>query len=265
MIQKINHTFVICAYQENPFLEECILSIKNQTVLGDVLISTSTMNSYIQALAKKYDIDVIVNHGPDSAAENWSFGYAQANTRLVTLCHQDDYYFPNYLEKILEYADRTRRPLIFFTDYCEDRKGVLVEKNLLLSVKHIMNFPLKFRLGWKQKWLRRKILSFGCSICCPSVTFCKDNIPGDPFPKQYRNNIDWDTWINLSSLDGEFIYCPQKLMAHRIWEASTTSLGIADSSMRKENYEIFCRFWPKPIARLLLNIYSHSEKSNDME
>ena len=27
-----NHTFAICAYKESPFLEECILSLLDQTV-----------------------------------------------------------------------------------------------------------------------------------------------------------------------------------------------------------------------------------------
>ena len=56
-----NHTFIICAYQENPYLENCILSILNQEVLGKVMISTSTPNQYILGLAEKYDIPIVVN------------------------------------------------------------------------------------------------------------------------------------------------------------------------------------------------------------
>ena len=51
-----NHTFVICAYKESQYLEECIKSVLNQNVKSNVIISTSTPNEYINNLAKKYDI-----------------------------------------------------------------------------------------------------------------------------------------------------------------------------------------------------------------
>ena len=42
-----NHTFVICAYKESSFLEECIKSLKNQSIESEIFIITSTPNSYI--------------------------------------------------------------------------------------------------------------------------------------------------------------------------------------------------------------------------
>ena len=97
-----NHTFVICAYQENPYLENCILSIFNQNLLGKVLISTSTPNQYILGLAQKYNIPIVINSDNASSTNNFNFAYTQVDTELVTICHQDDYYESNYLESILQ-------------------------------------------------------------------------------------------------------------------------------------------------------------------
>ena len=34
---------------------------------------------------------------------------------------------------------------------------------------------------------------------------------------------------------------------------------------KKEDYEMFCKFWPSFVAKLLVKFYSNSEKSNQME
>ena len=67
-----DHTFVICAYKENPYLETLIQSILAQTVLGDVVISTSTPNDHIKSLAEKYQIKLLVNPHPKTAGTDWN-------------------------------------------------------------------------------------------------------------------------------------------------------------------------------------------------
>ena len=51
-----DHTFAVCAYQESPYLEECIKSLKKQTIKSNILIATSTPNDYIKGIADKYTI-----------------------------------------------------------------------------------------------------------------------------------------------------------------------------------------------------------------
>ena len=41
------HTFVICAYKESSYLEECIVSLEKQTVKSNILMVTSTPNAFI--------------------------------------------------------------------------------------------------------------------------------------------------------------------------------------------------------------------------
>ena len=50
------HTFAVCAYKESPYLEECIESLKGQSVRSNILIATSTPNEYIKNIAEKNKI-----------------------------------------------------------------------------------------------------------------------------------------------------------------------------------------------------------------
>ena len=85
-----DHTFVICAYKESPYLEDCIRSVLHQNVRGKICLTTSTPNQYIAALAQKYQIPVFANPVSEGIAADWNFAVASAKTWLVTLAHQDD-------------------------------------------------------------------------------------------------------------------------------------------------------------------------------
>lgn len=61
MRHSTNHTFVVCAYKESPYLEECIRSLVAQTVRSNIEIYTSTPNEYIRNIGEKYHIPVYVN------------------------------------------------------------------------------------------------------------------------------------------------------------------------------------------------------------
>ena len=39
---------------------------------------------------------------------------------------------------------------------------------------------------------------------------------------------------------------------------------LGDNARTEEDYVMFCKFWPKFIAKMLTKIYGTSEKSNDL-
>ena len=84
------------------------------------------------------------------------------------------------------------------------------------------------------------------------------------FLSDYLCNVDWFAWEKLSKLDGRFLYIKDKLMAHRISEESTTTDIINHGIRTNEDYEIFCKFWPKFIAKMITKFYKNSEKSNNV-
>ena len=54
-------------------------------------------------------------------------------------------------------------------------------------------------------------------------------------------------------------------MGHRISESSTTTDIIKQGIRTKEDYDIYIKFWPKWIAKLLTKVYKNSEKSNEVK
>lgn len=265
MYTNQDHTFVVCAYENSPYLEESILSAISQTVKSQVIVATSTPNSHIETIAMKHHLPLVVNSQTGGGIDgDWNYAYTQAQTEIVTLCHQDDKFEPEYLENMLQEINRAEKPLLFFTDYYEVRNNSIVPSNGLLKFKRLMLLPLQYSQLQSSKFVRRRILSLGNPICCPSVSYVKKNLPKTIFQKGFQSNIDWQAWENISKIPGEFIYCSKPLTQHRIHEDSTTSKIIGGNLRSKEDFHMFCRFWPKPMAKLLTRLYSTSAKSNSL-
>lgn len=256
------HTFVICAYGTSQYLEECIQSLLGQKVKSRVLIATSTPNQFINELGKKYHLEVRINRNGTGIADDWNFAYGQAESKYVTLAHQDDIYEPDYTEKMLQLLENAERPLIFFSNYGEIRNNKKQEVNLLLKIKRIMLMPIHYRKMRKYRIIKRGILALGNPICCPAVTYVKGNMQYPVFRKHFKSNLDWEVWEQLSNEDGSFEYCGSVLMYHRIHRESETSILINSRERMAEDYEMLCRFWPKWVAKICIRIYSKGENSN---
>ena len=260
--QQGTHTFVICAYKEIPYLEECVKSLLSQTVKSEILISTSTPNDFIKKIAKKYHIKLVINTGKKGHIEDFCFAYRQANTKYVTLCHQDDVYYPDFTEKIIQKMDKHRRPIIGFANYNEIRDSKTIKRSMLLRTKRIMNLPLIF-LG-QFRAIRLCNLAFGNAICAPTVTYNKEMLDYPIKKSDFSSNIDWDTYDEFARMDGAFIYIPKALLGHRIHSESTTSHVIQNHTKAKEDLIMFERYWPHCIARQIAKLYKTSEKNNTL-
>ena len=261
-----DHTFVVCAYQENPYLEDTVISLKGQTVESNIIVSTSTPNAHIDGVCERQGVPLIVNPNPRSAGDDWNYGFDHADTPLVTIAHQDDYYEHDFLEIVLDTMNAAdEEPGITFTDYYELRNNALVLDNTLLAIKRVMNQPFALGRANNSRFAKRRVLAFGDSICCPAVTYNK-RVTGDTiFDTKYRNSCDYQTFVNLANSDASFIYIPAPLVGHRIYEESATTRNLADNIRKKEDLEILSSLWPAPIARIVNNAYALSEKSNELD
>ena len=255
-----NHTFVICAYKESKYLEECIKSLINQTVKSNIIMTTSTPNSYIENLAKMYNIELYVNTGEKGIGQDWNFGVSKTNTDYVTIAHQDDIYNTDYLEQIVSRLDEIGDFIIAFGDYREIKNGEIIPINNNLKIKSILLKPL-IKKGHK-KWAKKFALRFGNPICCPCVTLNTRIVGKKPFKTDLKCDLDWCTWNDLLKYNGRFMYINKELMCHRIHEESETSNLIENNIRLEEDYIMFCEFWPKPIAKILMRFYKNAIKTN---
>ena len=262
MFLPTDHSFIICAYKESKYLESCIQSLQSQTVKTRITISTSTPNAFIEEISKKYSLPLFVNHGKSGIAGDWNFALSCAETELITLAHQDDVYEPEYTETMLKSMNAAKKPIFYSTNYSELRNSVKVYNNRLLNIKKMLRIPM--RLFPDSITARRLSLAFGDPICCPSVTYVKSIMDNHPFHSGLLASLDWQQWEELSKEKGSFVYSNKPLMSHRIHEESETSRVINNFSRVDEDYRMFLKFWPAPVARFLARLYSLSEKSNSV-
>ena len=139
-----------------------------------------------------------------------------------------------------------------------------MQNNRLLKIKRLMLSPLRIRFLQKSRFVRRRILSFGNPICCPSVTFVRENLPGFSFRNNMDSNIDWQAWEELSKRKGEFVYIPVSSMEHRIHPDSATSSVLKDDRRKAEDMAVLEKFWGRRMAAFVEHFYSNSEKSNKL-
>lgn len=262
----MEHVFVVLAYKESKELENCIKSVLNQSIKTNVVIATSTPNNYIKTIAKKYNLKLIINDN-SSKGIGYDFDFASncVNSDLVTIAHQDDIYEYKYAETVINSYKKHKDAMIIFTDYYEIKNNQKIFSNLNLKIKRILLFSLRFNFLNKFKFFKRNALRFGCAICCPAVTFVKDNVPKDKFKSNMKSNIDWLAWEKLSKLKGRFIYIPKKYMGHRVHENSTTTEIIKENIRTKEDYEMLKMFWPGFIAKFINKFYVKAEFSNNVK
>ncbi len=225
---------------------------------------TSTPNDHIRRLSDLYGIPLDINTGESGIAGDWNYALSVADTALVTIAHQDDIYERGYASFVLNAASEAKDPIIIFTDYAERRDGKIVKTNKILKVKRFLLLPLRLRIFHNSRFVRRRVLSWGSPICCPSVTYVRARLEDNVFDKDYKVSLDWACWERLSRLKGSFVYIPKILMQHRIHEGSETTRQISNSGRNREDLLMFRKFWPSPMARLIEHFYKSSEQSNKM-
>ncbi|PWK22639.1 glycosyl transferase family 2 [Arcicella aurantiaca] len=259
----MKHTFVVLAYKESVYLEECILSLINQTEKSTIIISTATPNSFIDSIAQKYNLSLAIRKGVPTIANDWTFAYAQATTKYITLAHQDDIYLPNYTQNLLQKASKYDTS-IAFCNYYEIRNKQIVKTNLLLFIKRILLLSLGINYVGKSKINKWLCLAFGSPICCPSVMYNKEKLGEWQFDNHFKVNLDWNSWLRVAKMQGAFVYTNKALMYHRIHTQSATTANLDDNFRHKEDIEIFTSLWGKTIGNIISKFYANSYKSNEL-
>lgn len=255
-----DHTWVICAYGESAFLEKCIQSLKSQTLSSQIICYTSTPLESIQSLCDSYQIPLFHKEG-GGIGRDWNNALSFSKTKYATIAHQDDYYQPDYLEKIMAGLSRYPDSLIAYSDYFEEKNGQKIPANTNLKIKSLMLNTMT--LFPSSRFWRKRVLAFGNPICCPAVTYNMDKLSNFHFDEEMRVSLDWYAWYQISLYQGRFTYIKDKLMCHRIHDESETTKTISDNTRSKEDLFMFGLFWPAWIARFIMKFYIKSQESNN--
>ena len=110
------HTFVICAYGKSPYLRACIRSLKAQTVPTEIICATSTPSLWLEKLLREQKIPLYIREGESNIQEDWNYAVEKAESRFVTIAHQDDLYSRHYVEELKKAAARYPYMTVFMSD-----------------------------------------------------------------------------------------------------------------------------------------------------
>jgi glycosyltransferase involved in cell wall biosynthesis len=264
-----DHSFMVLAYKDSPYLSECLESLKNQTSKSDIYICTSTPSNYISDIANKYGVGLFVTEYGNGVVHDNNFGLRQVKTKYVTMAHQDDLYMPEYAETCIAAAEKFKDTLICFTNYSEIMDGNERPVTFMLKVKRsILSAFMPFKSHLSNSFWKTRLLSLGNPIAAPTIMYNLENLPGFQLPEELSHNvntIDWQIWCNMAKMEGRFFYARKVLLKRRIHSDSLSSAGLENNSRYIEDLNMFRQFWPEFLANILAKVYASAYKSNSDE
>lgn len=250
-----DHSFVVLAFGDSPYLPGCLSSVLAQTLRSDVCISTTTPSPYIRSIAAARHVRVVEHPVSQGIASDWNLGYAVAERTYVTLAHQDDEYLPEYVETVMRAAASHNQPILAFTDYTEQIEGREVESRPLLMVKRALLRGLFRGRGAISAAAARRGLTLANPVCCPTIMYNRSVIGDARFDSAFSVNLDWDFLIRVSERGGTFLYIPRRLVRRRVHALSALRQAQHSGVRTREDCAILERFWPRVIARMIAMSY----------
>ena len=247
------HAFVVPAFGQPPWLTQCLESLQQQTVRSRIVIATSTPNDHIASIARQFDVPVRVNPVAAGIGPDWNFALAAADTRWVTLAHQDDWYAPTYTERCLTAAGQSSAPLLVFSSALErDSDGAAARHPRIKRLLCEMAFVGRTVIASPRR--KTLLLSFGDPIPCPTVMLHRSSLPDFAFPSGFDAALDWAAWLELARRPGEFVYVREPLVHRRVHRLSATHIHL--DARAREDDRILRRLWPRPIAAAIGALYA---------
>jgi hypothetical protein len=250
----MDHTFVIPVYLAAPNLATLVESLRVQG--SGILLATSTPSAELLAFAKSNALGLRINPRRIDIAADWNFALSAAQTRFVTLAHQDDYFAWPYVARLRSALQRHPQGVLAFCDYSEHTPLGARSININLRIKRAL---LQRAFGGREcvtdERDKVRVLSLGNPICCPSVMFNRSLLGDFRFPAGFQTNLDWMAWLELARRPGGFVYVRETLVSKGVHAGSETTATIANRARAREDREIFDALWPRPIAAALAAFY----------
>lgn len=193
--------------------------------------------------------------GASNMRDDWNFAYHMADGELVTIAHQDDVYHKDYAAELLRAYRRYPDMTMFTSDYVIVKHDKLITRDKMLLVKRLLRLPLRVPALNDRAWVKKLPLMFGNSICCPASTYQK-RLLGEPlFQEDYKFALDWANLLALAERRGRFICAERPLLYYRVHDGATTKQCIVNHDRAREEAEMFRRFWPEAVVKLLMKPY----------
>ena len=256
--ERFSHSFAVCAYGDSPYLEDCLRSLRRQTLSSELLICTSTPSDHIALLAEKYAARLCVRDGVPGIGADWNFAFSRASGMFVTLAHQDDVYGRHYTERLRAAAERWEDLVLFTTQSATLKNGKIQRAGAPELVKLLLRMPLRLEGLADRTALKRLVLRLGNPVICPSCAYRKSLCGAAPFSERHKFILDWEFLYELAARGGRWICEERPLLLYRVHADAATAVCIGDHVREQEEAEMFRRLWPAAVADGILHYYRRS-------
>jgi glycosyltransferase involved in cell wall biosynthesis len=230
MIQALPLVSVITpSFNKGSFIEETILSIRNQTYknIEHIVIDGGSSDETITIL-KSYNQDLKWISEPDKGqSDAINKGWRLAKGDIIAYLNADDTYLPDTIETIVHFFDKNPKIYMLYGD------GIITdEQGKNPRPFHCVEFNLK-------KFIFRQV-----NIFQPSVFLRKEifNIIGDVDQKLHLA-MDFDYWLRIS-LEYHIGYLPRTLSVAKIYPDAKSSALMHEYVFEYEY--IFDKFFANP-------------------
>lgn len=249
------HSFAVCAYGDSPYLERCLQSLRAQSMASEYLLCTATPSRCLESLAKQYGFRLCVREGKAGIGADWNYAMDTARGQFVTLAHQDDIYGKHYTETLLRCAARWPDMELFMTRSLTLKHHGVQKDGASERIKRLLRAPLRVHaLSHLPLW-KKAVLRLGNPVICPSCAYRKDSCASLRFSEEKRFVLDWDYLYRLAEHGGRWICMEKPLLLYRVHPGAATAHCMEEHVREQEEYEMFCRMWPKQVASMILHVY----------
>lgn len=229
MMQHDLVSIITPSYNSSKFIGETIKSIQSQTYTNWELLITddcSTDNS-IKVITEYCELDprikllVLNKNSGAGIARNNSITAAQG--RYIAFCDSDDRWYPEKLERQLEFMKKNGCALTYTSyDVCDEYGNLSGYVNCLRRIS------------------KRKILRDNGIGCLTAIYDA--SIIGKHYMPSMRKRQDWCLWIDIISKIGEAKGLQESLSLYR---DRSNSISANKVEMLKFNYEVYHTFLKK--------------------
>ena len=231
-MEKID--ILMATYNGEKYLEEQIESILNQTYSNfRLIISDDCSTDRTCAILKEYAqkdnrIELYFQEKNLGYVKNFEFLLGKVESELYMLSDQDDYWFPEKVEKTYNKLIQENADMVFTDLIVVDEKEKIINK----SFNELMNLKKKI---CKTVGTSELAYLYNCVTGC-TIIGKKSNIKNIiPIPT-YSKHVLHDHWIALeNSIKGKVAYLPEGLIKYR--QHGTNQIGIKHTMSKNNSVE----------------------------
>lgn len=213
------------SFNQGQYIEDTILSIKNQTYknIEHIIIDGGSNDNTLQIL-KKYDGTyhlTWISEPDEGQADAIAKGFKKARGSIVTWLNTDDYYLDEQvIAKVVDYFQSDERiDVVTGGGYWVDE-----EKKVLSPIIA------------DQKLISLKYMKYGDFILQPSTFFKREILNGIAIEKQYSYVFDWIFFLEMFERGYSFLVTKEFFSAYRTYKTNKT--GQDNAKRKKEIFNV---------------------------